>query len=131
MAALVIIFGVLAVGTIAISWAASKPPPRSIPEICREVMRERLPGIVSKAFNDIMAEPEFAYFRFIKQIQFHLQQADPTLADKRAFEMAKNVYWTNLADEKVAFGDPAFAWDSNGARELAEAYEMDHWERVS
>lgn len=33
-----------------------------------------------------------------------------------------------LADERIKFGDPAFAWDRGAAEIVAREYEIDHWE---
>lgn len=38
-------------------------------------------------------------------------------------------YW--LAEEKIAFGHPDYSWDRNGARELVEEIELQHWEAVA
>lgn len=33
-----------------------------------------------------------------------------------------------LADEKITYGDPAYAWTRHGAEEVAEEYQFRHWE---
>jgi hypothetical protein len=43
--------------------------------------------------------------------------------------MARDVYRQHLRDEKIEFGDPRFGWAANDARDLAQAYEIDHWEK--
>jgi hypothetical protein len=46
----------------------------------------------------------------------------------KAAEMGKRVLAESMADEKISFGDPRYAWDANGAVDLAHAYEIDHWD---
>ena len=110
-------------------------PPRSIPEICDEAiktfMREKGNQLVADIFAEEVKKPEYACFRFVKMIQWHLKLADPTLPDKRTFEMAMGVWREFVRDEKVKFGDPRYDWTSAGARDLAQAYEIDHWERAA
>lgn len=83
---------------------------------------------VERVVREEFQKPEYAWFRFIKHIQGKLMKADPALDGKRAFEIARNVYNTHLRDEKIEFGDPRFGWTAADAHELAQAYEIDHWE---
>lgn len=91
-----------------------------------------MPKIAERIGREIIADlwRTDPLFRFIKWTQQRLQEADPRLPDKRAFFMAKECIREHLKDEQIEFGDPRFAWDREGARELVEAYQIDHWEII-
>lgn len=105
---------------------------RRVETVCGRVIAEQMPKIGQRIGREIVADMwrTDPLFRFIKWTQQRLQEANPTLPDKSAFYMAKGCIRQHLEDEEIEFGDPRFAWDRGGARELAEAYEIDHWERV-
>jgi len=126
--ALTLILGILIFGGAFVMSLAIKPP-RSIPEICEEVVRRELPKIAQQVVADLWrTSPQF---RFIKWTQQRLQEVDASLSDKDTFNIAKRAIRQHLADEKIEFGDPRYTWDRDGAREVAQAYEIDHWESVA
>lgn len=49
------------------------------------------------------------------------------LSAAQALPIAAEAYRAFEADNRVSFGDPAFAWDRDAAREVAHAYETAHW----
>jgi hypothetical protein len=67
------------------------------------------------------------HFDFVKQIQARLQQVDPTMPDKRAYEYAEQLFWDLCRDENCQFGDPRFDWSAAAARTIADE-EIAHWE---
>jgi hypothetical protein len=67
------------------------------------------------------------HFDFVKQIQERLQEVDPTMPDKRAYEYAETLFREGCRDEKCQFGDPRFNWSREGARTLADE-DIAHWE---
>lgn len=44
-----------------------------------------------------------------------------------ALPLAGEAYRAFEADNRVSFGDPAFAWDDDAARLVAHEYETAHW----
>lgn len=46
----------------------------------------------------------------------------------RCKEMASVAVSEFLADEKCRFGDARYLWTREGAIEIADAYEIEHWE---
>ena len=46
----------------------------------------------------------------------------------RCKETASEALAEFLRDEQCAFGDVGYRWDRGGAIEVADAYEVDHWE---
>lgn len=81
-----------------------------------------------KVWLEELAKPENAWLVFVKRIQNCLLKADPSLTGKRSFDMALGVYRQHLRDENIKYGDPRFDWSADGARDLAQAYEIDYWE---
>lgn len=132
--ALILIFGTLLGGVLLIAWALERAKPRPLAVICDEAVSDWLKNdgkaLVQSIFDEEVAKPEYAAFRFVKQIQAELQRVDKSLHDITAFKLAGGVYRQCLQDEKIAFGDPAYSWDAAAARDLAHAYEIDHWEAV-
>jgi len=86
---------------------------------------------IDQIVREMLAKPEYAFFRFIKHIQAEMMRVDPKLPAREAMRLAKGVYNQHLKDEKCAFGDERYAWDKGAAIELAHAYEIDHWEQTS
>lgn len=82
-----------------------------------------------RVWREELAKPENAWFLFVKRIQNALLAANPALTDEQSFVMARDVYRQHLRDEKIEFGDPRFGWTATDARDLAQAYEIDHWEK--
>lgn len=48
-----------------------------------------------------------------------------------ASDLANDTLREFLADEKIRFGDTAYAWTRSGAAEVAEEYQFRHWERAA
>lgn len=85
-------------------------------------------GELDRIIREMLAEPKFAWFWFIKEMQWRMMEVDKTLSGKRAWQLAIAAYRQHLEDEEIEFGDPRFSWDRDGARELIEAYEIEHWD---
>lgn len=87
---------------------------------------DRFKQMIEKVWREELAKPENAWFLFVKRIQNCLSRADPGLTDKQAFNLAAGVYRRYLREEKIQYGDPRFDWSADGARNLAQAYKIDH-----
>jgi hypothetical protein len=72
--------------------------------------------------NAPMTETQF-WFAMCQR--FARENVTPDEAGKYAADTLR----AYLRDEKIAFGDPSYAWDRHAARTIAEQYEIDHWER--
>lgn len=46
---------------------------------------------------------------------------------RQALPMAAEAYRAFEADNRIAFGDPGYAWDAAAARVVATEYETAHW----
>lgn len=88
-------------------------------------------GALDKAILDVLAKPKFKWFWFVKHMQKRMMEIDKTLTGKRAYGIALNTYRDFLNEEKIEFGDPAYDWSEDAARDLIQAYEIDHWESAS
>ena len=69
------------------------------------------------------------HFDFVKQIQARLQEVEPTMPDKQAYEHALNLFNDWCFTEKCQFGDDRFDWTEDGARALADE-DISHWEHM-
>lgn len=129
------LLGLGAIVSLGVLAAELNKPRRSISEICddaiKDTINKELPKMIGAIFREEIKKPEYAPFRFVKVIQWHIQQAQPDLADKQAYEMARRAYATFLSDEKITFGDKRYAWDRAAAKTIAHEYEIDHWERAA
>lgn len=65
-------------------------------------------------------------FPLISGGQARLIQAG--MEPREAWNVSRGVLVEFLRDEKVKFGDPAYAWDAAAGATLVEEYEIDHWE---
>lgn len=83
---------------------------------------------IGEAVRNRLADPEFAFFHFIKHMQARLLRQDASLSSKASFAIAANTYHAFLADEKIEFGDPRFDWSKAGAETLIYEYEIANWE---
>lgn len=86
----------------------------------------------SDAFREMVLRQlraEMPHFDFVKQIQARLQEVDPTMPDKQAYEHALNLFNDWCFTEKCQFGDDRFDWTEEGARALADE-DIAHWERM-
>lgn len=90
----------------------------------KKAIRDRTAEIVREELK------KYPHFTFIKHTQRKLQSADPKMTDEKGFKLAKQVLQTHLRDEGIEYGDPRFGWAKADAYELAQAYEIDHWEPV-
>jgi len=99
--------------------------------IGREIVDEYIESGKLEAQIDEAVRAELAkipWFQFVKHIQAAFQKADPTFTDRDAFYRARDTCHEYLRDEKIEFGDTRYDWSIDGAREVAQSYEMDHWE---
>jgi hypothetical protein len=53
---------------------------------------------------------------------------NPSLTVAEAWDLAVRTTNEYLKDEKIAFGVAGYTWDVHGAREIADEYEIRHWE---
>lgn len=91
---------------------------------------DRFKQMIDQKAREIVAEEvaKVPHWNFLKQIQWKIHSADPGMADRDSFNRAKRVLRQHLIDEKIEFGDPRFGWSQADAHDLAQAYEIDHWE---
>lgn len=80
------------------------------------------------AIRKALTGPEYKWFWFVKHMQGEMMRVDPSMDGKQAFDVAMVAYKDFLHDEKIEFGDPAYAWDKDGEIDLIHAMEIDHWE---
>lgn len=88
----------------------------------KEIMREKVLAVVQ---DELAKVP---HWKFLKQIQSKLQHCDQKMTDEEGFHMAKHILQQHLRGERIEFGDPRFGWTRQDAYDLAQAYEIDHWE---
>jgi hypothetical protein len=97
---------------------------------------------VEKAFDRYFRSPEFeaildkafhnsAAVKFIKAMQMEMLRIDPSMDVMEAWEAAKAAGRNFMADEKIKFGDPRYAWDRSAALDLIHEMEITHWESRS
>lgn len=77
---------------------------------------------------EVLKQPRNKWFWFVKAMQARVMEVDKTLTGKRAWQIAAAAYREYLKDEKIAFGDPRYDWSRSGARDVIQAYEIDHWD---
>lgn len=85
-------------------------------------------GGLDKAILDALKAPKFKWFWFVKAMQARMLAVDPTMGNKKAYAVALNAYRDFLHEEKIEFGHPDYDWSDDGARDLIDDYEIDHWE---
>lgn len=88
-------------------------------------------AIMDKAVLETLAKPEFDGFWFVKHMQARMMEVDKTLTGRRAWTIAATAYREYLSSKKIEFGDPQYAWDRVGARDVIQAMEIDHWESAA
>lgn len=88
----------------------------------------RFKSLLINIIDQELKKPKYAWFWFVKHMQARMMQVDKTLDGKRAWELALNAYREHLKDEKIQYGDDRYDWSKDGAYELIQAYEIDHWE---
>lgn len=89
-----------------------------------KAIEEYRPTLAKMVAEQVMADP---VIRFVKQIQWRINEAAPDMDGKESWERAAGALRQFLKDENAMFGDPRFSWDRAGARDLADAYEIDCW----
>lgn len=97
---------------------------REIEKAMLNIAEDAVRGVVQRMWD---TNP---HFRFIKWGQYELQRVDPTLTDEKAFYLSRDTINEHLADEKIKFGDDGYSWDEDGAKEIMQAYQIDHWEQA-
>jgi hypothetical protein len=85
-------------------------------------------GALDRIIREALADPKYDWFRFVKHMQARMMEVDKTLPARKALDLARNAYRDFLHDEDIQFGAPAFDWSEDGARDLIQSYEIDHWE---
>lgn len=122
-----IVFGIPALFFV-LAWQAFMVPPRSLREAVESGVDKAIenfrPQLAKMIADQIAADP---VFRFVKHIQIRLHEACPTMPGEESWERAAGVLRQFLKDERAKFGDPRFSWERDGARELAEQYEIECW----
>lgn len=85
----------------------------------------------SDAFKDMVLDAARSNPRYTWTIEMarYFRSVDPTLAPQTAFDLAVQTTNEYLRDEGIEFGDEDYVWDAGGARDVADDYEVDHWER--
>lgn len=86
---------------------------------------------LDRIVREQLAKPEYKWFWFVKHMQARLLEVDPTMGGKRAWQLAASTYREFLRSEKIEFGDPQYAWDRDGARDVIQEMEIDHWESAA
>jgi hypothetical protein len=83
---------------------------------------------LDRIVREVLATPEYRWFWFVKHMQARMMEVDKRLDGKRAWEIALTAYKEFLRSERIQFGDPRYTWDRDGARDLIQSLEIDHWE---
>ena len=125
-------------GVIFAGWAIAESMElhRSFDAVVRDAtvkaIEDQLPAAVAKAMRkvsglDLPDNAPLTPYQFVVRIQRRLYQMGA--AKDYATAAGPRVPQEFLTDEKVSFGHPDYAWTGSGAVEIADAYEVDHWER--
>jgi hypothetical protein len=94
-------------------------------------------GSIEHAINDVLRDialrkirfpGERSFSQFVWDMAFHLMRTDLTMRSPEARDRASAALHEFLRDEKIRFGDRAYAWDQAAAETLAHEYETRHWE---
>lgn len=97
-------------------------------------------GIIEATIYDVLRDIALRNERFLGQrspaqfvwdMAFHMMRTDRTMRAPEAQARALAALGDFLRDEKIRFGDPAYAWDQHAAETLARELETAHWERVA
>ena len=84
-----------------------------------------------------MAENRTAYVGdltptgFVWQVAFEFLRTDKTMPASAARDLAVETLSDFLRDEKIKFGDAAYAWDQSAARTIARECEIEYWDPTS
>lgn len=93
----------------------------------RTVAEHARPIVEAKVDEIIRTSP---LLKFIKAGQLHLLDRLAGVDHKRAWDLFRDQALKEfMRDEKVKFGDPRYDWSPAGARDLAQAYILDHAEQ--
>lgn len=106
-----------------LGWLIGRTVKRAVHDTIEQHLR-------SDAFRNLVLtefRAAMPHFDFVKQIQERLQEADPTMSDKRAYGHAELLFNEWCRDEQCKFGDPRFDWSREGARAVADE-DIAHWE---
>jgi hypothetical protein len=84
--------------------------------------------LASPAFDEmlrgIVAERVFVHHA----ARYMQKRHRPALSDQQAIGMAEGALTQMLADMKAKFGHAGYSWDRSAAEEMAEEYQVRHWE---
>lgn len=125
-------FVLLAAWAIVDGLKLNKPFSAVVRDATIKAIEDQLPAAVARAMRkasglDLPDDAPLTPYQFVVRVQRRLYQMGAT--KDYATAEGPRVLRDFLSDEKVAFGDPAYAWNGSGAVEIADAYETDHWER--
>lgn len=100
-------------------------------DAARETVEEKLPGIiggiVAKTLGfDLPDGVPLNRLQFELRVMKHLRQHGASFDNARA--QALTAVAAYLSDEKIEYGDERYSWDGSAAREVADEYEVRHWE---
>jgi hypothetical protein len=68
---------------------------------------------------------------FVWQVAFEFLRTDKSMAPTDARDLAVETVRAFLRDEKIKFGNRAYAWDRDAAITLAHEMEIEHWEQAA
>lgn len=98
------------------------------PLIRKAVMDVARPLIVEAVDEAIRTSP---LLRFLKAGQLFLMEKLVDVDHRRAWELFRDALKDHLRDEKIKFGDPAYSWTDDDARDLADELIVQHAERAA
>lgn len=81
-------------------------------------------GFIEKVIKSLFSHPAYSVIAG-GQLLLIERGIDPW----KAWKTSRRCLREFMKDHGVAVGDPAYAWDQQGGREIVQAYEIDHWEQ--
>ncbi len=92
-------------------------------------MNEIIDDVLRKAARDNKkVAGKLTATAFVWQVAFEFMRTDRSMEPMNAKALAVSTVRDFLRDDKIKFGDPAYAWDQDAAITLAREREIDHWE---
>lgn len=95
---------------------------RTVEKTVRETIKARLDDAVDRAIRN---SPKI---KFVKAMQMRMLAVDPKMDPVVAWNTAVEALKCYLLDEQIEFGDPRYDWTRDGALDVIQSYEIDHWE---
>lgn len=92
----------------------------------REAVSEYFASESFKAVLDEMIQSS-PVFRFRKAMQRRYLERRPGLTPKQAWDHAGIALGEHLRGDRIEFGDPRYAWDDAGARDIVDA-DLEYWD---